>query len=611
MNKQNYEQGAPQSSPTPSSRTNLSKKNRDAPGRQRPKRENAHFLVGGVILYLTFVIGVGSLGVTWLFSSEGDGYEPFPQLILDVRSLALGRVFLGLLIILDLRERLVDLIPFYSDTGCCPRHVLLAPGGEPRLGPSDISLYFATGANETVALLMLALGGVSSICFLVGYHTRLASFACWVHWRSIETRTVAVHQAGDLLLRLILWWCMFLPMGALYSVDAATATSVYLNGDSIPATTATAADMIVVPSKLAAFGFMLQLALMYFMTVMFKVDSSWIDGSAIRLVLLNFGFSRAPISTWVLSLPSIVTWGLTKATIWMEFAVLPFLLLVSNPSLRLVVAVAVIGFHFGLGMTMRLGLFPAICVAGWCLLLPGFIWDTIGLTLPESGSAHDSNSASQIDGFFWMEDAVMWISIILAVRSNLAKLPTAILRAAIDAKQEKPRVATWIDWTTSMMDEVWCHTRTIQGHYETELGRLLGQNQQWFMFDVPGRTDNWYISVGHCEDGSCIDIFGSFHNGAVLLPVLKSPPPRWQVAYQSHRWRKFLSRLTEKRYTSLRETYAHFIVDQWNSTAAPNKKVVRLELHCVKRRINLVEEQDARLEQSAVMWRVDIKFARA
>jgi hypothetical protein len=33
------------------------------------------------------------------------------------------------------------------------------------------------------------------------------------------------------------------------------------------------------------------------------------------------------------------------------------------------------GFHTGLGVTLRLGLFPLICITGWLLLLPPLAWE--------------------------------------------------------------------------------------------------------------------------------------------------------------------------------------------------------------------------------------------
>jgi hypothetical protein len=559
-----------------------------------PKRTSANDLVGGAIVCFTIVVASLSFAVRCgLSSSSGDTPgDYFAQLIVDLRSLAIGRIFIGIMILLDLRERLMDLVPFYTDAGCCPRHVLLAPGGEPRLASADISFYFATGSNATTLLLMLGLGGVSSLCFLVGYQTRLATLGCWLHWRSIETRTVAVHQAGDLLLRLLLWWCLFLPMGALYSIDAQQ------NEDATPS----------VASKLPAFGLMLQMSLMYFMTVMFKVDSSWKDGTAIRLILLSYGFSRSSIASWVLSLPKIVTWGLTKATVWVEFAVLPLLLLVTAPSLRLLLALTLMGFHFGIGLTMRLGLFPAISIGAWLLLIPGFVWDTLLGTVPTADDS-ERDVPQTMMGYSWMEVVIMCISIILSVRTNLAKLPTARLRATLQVSKQKAVVATWSNRIYFLVADQWCRTSTTQGILEIELCRLLGQNQQWFMFDVPARTDWWVTSVGHCEDGSQIDLFGSHHHGTTLLPVLTSPPPRWQVAYRSHRWRKFLFRLCEKRYATLRVAYAQFLAKRWNATAVRGKTVKRVELHCVKRRINLADEKAVMLEQSAMLWSVDIKSA--
>jgi hypothetical protein len=40
-----------------------------------------------------------------------------------------------------------------------------------------------------------------------------------------------IHQAGDLLLRLLLWWAMFLPLGACWSVDSNT---VFVDAHDVP-----------------------------------------------------------------------------------------------------------------------------------------------------------------------------------------------------------------------------------------------------------------------------------------------------------------------------------------------------------------------------------------
>ena len=56
---------------------------------------------------------------------------------------------------------------------------------------------------------------------MIGYRARLATIACWFLVMSIHNRNPMILSAGDILLRLLLFWAMFLPLGARYSVDAA------------------------------------------------------------------------------------------------------------------------------------------------------------------------------------------------------------------------------------------------------------------------------------------------------------------------------------------------------------------------------------------------------
>ena len=63
-----------------------------------------------------------------------------------------------------------------------------------------------------------------------------------------------IHQAGDLLLRLLLWWVLFLPLGAVASLDAADTAA------QPPPATLTVGGMPVL-------GLLLQIGSVYFLTV--------------------------------------------------------------------------------------------------------------------------------------------------------------------------------------------------------------------------------------------------------------------------------------------------------------------------------------------------------
>jgi hypothetical protein len=248
----------------------------------RPSRLQAHHAAGAAV----FVLAAAPTLIALAWWKLASGALPLglalPHLALDLRSLALGRVLMGAVLLLDLRERLRDLGAFYTDDSCCPRWIALS-GGDPRLRPTDFSFYFATGAPPTVALL-LCCSGIAALSLLVGYYTRLSCFLSWLHWRSIEARNGPIHQAGDLLLRLMLWWGLFLPLGAVASVDAALSDA---GGGGVSSLAPQLREGMMVVSGLPALGFLLQLGSVYFFTALVKVDCAWSGGFAVELTCRN------------------------------------------------------------------------------------------------------------------------------------------------------------------------------------------------------------------------------------------------------------------------------------------------------------------------------------
>src|SRR2546423_15595282 len=83
---------------------------------------------------------------------------------LDTRSLALFRVGLGLLVVIDATGRLSDLTAFYTDAGAVPR----ALAHELRGDWLPLSLYFLNG-SEWFAGGLLALHALAGVCLAAGY----------------------------------------------------------------------------------------------------------------------------------------------------------------------------------------------------------------------------------------------------------------------------------------------------------------------------------------------------------------------------------------------------------------------------------------------------------
>src|SRR5437660_4879869 len=135
---------------------------------------------------------------------------------LDLRSLALFRMALGAVLLGDLIWRAGDLTVFYTDFGVLPRAALL----DKFLPANRFSLHMMSGQLIFQAMLFMV-AAVFAVMLVAGIRTRLAAFASWFMVVSIQTRNPIILQGGDVYVRLLAFMAIFLPLGALYSVDAA------------------------------------------------------------------------------------------------------------------------------------------------------------------------------------------------------------------------------------------------------------------------------------------------------------------------------------------------------------------------------------------------------
>ncbi len=91
---------------------------------------------------------------------------------LDIRSLALFRIGLALVIMTDLFWRFPDLASHYSDQGVLPRTSLI----DSFLHPWYWSIHLLSGQPLVQGLLFLS-AALLALAMLVGYRTRLATIA--------------------------------------------------------------------------------------------------------------------------------------------------------------------------------------------------------------------------------------------------------------------------------------------------------------------------------------------------------------------------------------------------------------------------------------------------
>jgi len=120
---------------------------------------------------------------------------------LDLRALALLRIGLSVIILLDLGNRSTDLEAHYANMGMLPPAAPL----DRLWTPYQFSLRTTSELWQVQAVLF----GLVAAALLLGYHTRLAT--SWVLLVSLQSRSHILNQGGDDLLRMLLFWGMFLP----------------------------------------------------------------------------------------------------------------------------------------------------------------------------------------------------------------------------------------------------------------------------------------------------------------------------------------------------------------------------------------------------------------
>src|SRR5215217_1329769 len=142
------------------------------------------------------------------------GVRDFVKLFeLDYRSLALYRALLGGVLLYDIAARLSEVPAFYTDGGVLPR----APLVEQFQGRWSWSLHLLSG-EASAQYLLFALAAAFAVAFAVGYRTRLATLGSLALLISLHNRNPLVISASDQLMRVLMFWTLFLPAGAAYSV---------------------------------------------------------------------------------------------------------------------------------------------------------------------------------------------------------------------------------------------------------------------------------------------------------------------------------------------------------------------------------------------------------
>ncbi len=467
---------------------------------------------------------MGKWGI-WLWSAWERLTDVFA---LDLRSIALWRMLAGLLVMLDIIMKWEMLPALYSDYGLLRNEFWDTVNPHPEYWTIHIG-----NRTTTFAYVMGVLQLVVGASLMVGFKTRMNAVLAWVLIASGVGRIPYIISGADNMLRVMLFWTMFLPLEQVFSVDAKLKTGDWLGG----VTNFRVANGATV-------GYMLQLCWIYTSAVWWKSNEVWWlaapDGMTPVYRALSLDSFRAPLGDLIYQSQGLMKLlGLFTLAVQYICPILVFLpIKLHRHWPRLVGALGFFGLQLGFGMAMTLGIFPFVGMLTVAPLLPSFIWKT--------EPRHE----------IMMMPEVNW-------GTRFASAAKASLSVALIALVSM--VVIW-DIEGHINDgrgsEPYQHLLPMKAK---KFGMALMLNQNWRMFDKPALIDAWLRAPGRTVSGTAVDVWQSFIYQEVRPPE-STRPAVLRDEFPTNRWRKLIRGLDDESsnaYALRRELFAGYMCRWW------------------------------------------------
>jgi hypothetical protein len=505
----------------------------------------------------------------------------------DLRSLAAFRIVLALLVLAVLANRATDLSAHYTDQGVLPRTVLL----EEVLNRWAFSLNLMNGELFFQALLF-GIGMLAALGMLVGYRTRLVTISTWVILLSIQMRNPLVSNSGDDLLRMLLFWGMFLPLGAYWSLDRAREVAAPRLSSRF--------------LSFATVGLFMQIAFMYWFAAIKKSGAEWrVDGTALYYAL-SIDQLTTPIGSYLAQFPTLLK-ILTFATLGLE-VIGPFLLFFPffTGPVRTGAIVAFMSFHFGIWLTLDIGIFPWISAFCMVCFLPSWFWNNVSkLAAKISKRPGAGRRRQQVGGRGRLQPYWLRLQALLPPVRDIGHHPVAAGRAA-DGGQRQPAAQSVAEretrrsaltggerimlrssfatnllafsfllyvfsWNVTTVSELKMPERLLPLNY------FLGIDQSWGMYaPYPTKDDGWFVIPGTLRGEEQVDLMGVARDDFTLRQVSWEKPQYVANTYKNEPWRKYFESILS--YRDQRPHFGHYICREWNARHTGSEELVTFQI---------------------------------
>ncbi len=477
---------------------------------------------------------------------------------IDPRSLAVFRICLGSLLLVDVLRRAENFTAMYTEVGFFPLSLATSHFGDNRW-----SLSFLSGATEFQAAVFV-LAAIFAFALLIGCWTRVATIVSWVLLVSLQARNPLVLNNGDTFMRMLLFWSIFLPLGRVWSFDAWRRPA--------------GGDRYAPVLSVATAAVLLQICLVYWFTGMAKCNEVWL-GSLWHWVQGNAAWSEVsvggdamhyvwsldiyarPFARMMLEYPAVGKW-LAFATVVLEILG-PLLLLIpwGTRWLRLGVILSFVLFHVGIELSLDVGLFSMVSIVAWIALLPSVVWTNrfsrgIGQFVKRLCSSKRETPAAS---------------------PQRTTMPAAVIRAAAQVVCLVFLLFV-VAWNVSFIGETESGLRFRRS--TNWLASATWTLQRWQMFGRPPTVGVWFVYRAELKNGAMVDVL----RGGAAVSLEK--PPSIAATFPNYAWRKMHRNILDaelassERLAAYHQSITEFMCRQWNERHGPDEQVVALDMLC-------------------------------
>jgi hypothetical protein len=477
---------------------------------------------------------------------------------IDLRSLAVLRIGLGLLLLFDLAKRVSGVGLWYVNSGLLPNHRMLWHPST----PYHFSYLFSLWTNLQMRIAFAAIA-IIYLCFLVGYRTRLFHILRWLTLLRIHTRTTLITNGGDCVFCAMLLWTMFMPLGRRYSVDA-----LRLSAKPEP----TDPEQFV---SLSVVALRLQLCVIYLLNALNKTGDTWKDGSAVHYLLYQARIVTT-LGIWVREhAPTSILRSLTYGTLVIEYAI-PLLILLpwGKPWPRRLAILLMWGLHSNIALLSNLGMFSVVMIVYSLCLLDSSDLDRLA-ALPKLRNLVEAVAARASQ---WRERHRITATT-SATTSQLTPFGERIQRGCRLLRETVVGVliACAISQLVHENDAVFGTLHREQPLIVHAIVDYLQLNQGWSMFapDAP-RTDEWVVVDAVTESGRHIDPY-NLRASMIADPKLRTIPSRLD---QNVYFCDYTLRIPDEE--EFHEAFHDWILDHGRRAHAPDEKIVRFDAYIIE-----------------------------